>query len=405
MKDSAHPDNNQLTGCMLYVPWQFDMLGGVDVVVDRIASGMDRRSFPCRIWIGEQDWIKTGEYHDKEGRAFISVNLPAPPIGFNLGWLRYAVTFGRRAGGLMRLLSQYGIGVVNCHFPTANVYPLALLKSLGLWRGRLVLSFHGSDVLEVKPGQHLWRTIAGATDAVTAVSASLARQVAETGLWPIEKIHVVPNGIDFEKFTPDRPSPLEGSNFRYVLAVGNFVPLKGHDVLLDAFSKVAARHPDMHLVLAGGAQKGDWLAHLKKCAAELGLDGKIHFLADVPHGQIPALVGGAELFAHPSHREAMGLVLLEAAAMGRAVVATTVGGIPEIIASPDLGRLVPPGDPDQLAKEIDALLDDAPLRNSLGDRLRTSVQSRFSVRSMNDAYGHVLFGRHGDSTCIAGPSP
>jgi glycosyltransferase involved in cell wall biosynthesis len=84
-------------------------------------------------------------------------------------------------------------------------------------------------------------------------------------------------------------------------------------------------------------------------------------------------------------------VILEAGAMGRAVVATAVGGIPEIIASPDLGRLVPPDDPDRLAEEMAVLLDDAPLRVSLGNHLRGAVQSQFSVRSMNDGYARLLF--------------
>jgi glycosyltransferase involved in cell wall biosynthesis len=287
-------------------------------------------------------------------------------------------------------LRRLGVTVVNAHFPTRNLYGLAIAKRLGLWRGQLVLSFHGSDVLDVKSAHHLWQTIAGATDAVTAVSKSLARQVADTELWPTDKIHIVPNGIDLEKFTPDKPSPIQESILYYILAVGNFVPLKGHDILLDAFSRIAIRHPDVHLVLAGGAQQGDWLAYLKKRAIELGLDERTHFLTDVPHGQIPALIRGAVLFAHSSHREGLPLVLLEAGAMGRAIVATSVGGIPEIIEDGVTGILVKPHNQDELTYSIERLLADDQLREQLGKALQQKVQQQFTIENMCSKYIAVL---------------
>lgn len=378
---------------MLYLPWQFDMLGGVDVVVDRVASGMDRNLFPCTIWIGEQDWVKSGEYQDRDGRRFLSVNFPSPPASFAIAWLRYVFTLGRRVRRISQLLNEHRIDVVNCHFPTPNVYALALMKRLGLWRGRLVLSFHGSDVLAIVPSNRVWRTIAGVTDAVTAVSDTLAKQVLATGLWPANKIHQIPNGLDCEQFKPDHPSPLGEPDYRYILAVGNFIPLKGQDVLLHAFRRIADRYPGVNLVLAGGAQKGTWLEHLKMLAKDLGIEERTLFLRDVPHSRIPALIRGAEVFAHASRREGLPLVLLEAGAMGRAVVATSVGGIPEIISSPDLGRLVSPDDPAGLAAEISALLDNMELRRTLGDSLQNAVRTRFSIGSMCDAYGRVLFGQ------------
>ncbi len=379
------------TGCLIYVPWIFDMLGGVDVVVERLYRGISQLpEFADRVWIGEQEWAMSGDHVDESGRRFLRLNLPPPP-GLAAFFPRYFITLGRRLPALKRHLDSHAIGVINCHFPTANIYTLAMLKKLGLWHGRLILSFHGSDVLGIEPETHVWRTIASATDTTTACSGWLADQVASTGLWRRDDIQVIANGIDINEFMPYESSPIDLSPRRYILNVGNYTPVKAQDVLLRAFATIAKKFDNVDLVFAGGAQGGAWLNHLLDQAAELGLADRTHFLTDIPHARIPALMEGALLLAQTSKREGFSLVLLEAGLMRRAVVSTAVGGIPEVISSPELGRLVSVDDENRLAEELDEMLNNASLRDELGANLQQHVIGKFSVSAMTEKYARTLF--------------
>lgn len=362
------------------------MLGGVDVVVERLYRGVNQMpGFADQVWIGEQEWEMSGDHVDESGRRFLRLNLPPPP-GSTDFFLRYFITLGRRLPTLKRHLDSHAIGVINCHFPTANIYALAVLKKLGFWHGRLILSFHGSDVLGIEPETHVWRTIASATDGITACSGWLADQVAATGLWRRNDIQVIANGIDMNEFVVSDPSPIDLSPRRYILNVGNYTPVKAQDVLLRAFTSIAEKFDDVDLVFAGGAQGGAWLNQLMDQAAGLGLADRTHFLTDVPHARIPALMAGALLLAQTSKREGFSLVLLEAGLMRRAVVSTAVGGIPEVISSPELGRLVSMDDENRLAECLDNMLSNASLRDELGANLYQHVIGNFSVLAMTQQY-------------------
>lgn len=366
------------------------MLGGVDVVVERLYRGINQLpEFADKVWIGEQEWEMSGDHVDEPGRRFLRLNLPPPPSSDEF-FFRYFITLGRRLLALKRQLDSHAIGVVNCHFPTANIYALAVLKKIGLWHGRLILSFHGSDVLGIEPETHVWRMIATVTDATTACSGWLADQVAATGLWRRNDIQVIANGIDMNEFVVSDPSPIDLSPRRYILNVGNYTPVKAQDVLLRAFTSIAEKFDDVDLVFAGGAQGGVWLNQLIDQAASLGLADRTHFLADVPHARIPALMAGALLLAHSSKREGFPLVLLEAGLMRRAVVSTSVGGIPELISGPELGRLVSVDDENRLSESLDEMMTNAPLRDKLGANLHQHVIGKFSVRAMTEKYVRAL---------------
>lgn len=379
--------DNVFFGCLLYVPWEFDMLGGVDVVVDKlyrhISNCPETRD---KVWIGVQDWETAGESSDEAGRRFLRLNLPAPPTNPGLAWLRYAVSLGRRLRHLSMLFMEMDIRIINCHFPLPNTYAVAIMKKLGLWNGRLVLSFHGSDVLGINPQTHVWRTIAAETSCVTACSHALATQVATLGLWPREKIAVIHNGIDEAAFMPNEPSPLATSGRNYILNVGNYVPRKAQHILLQAFARMANHHEDIDLVFVGGKQNGEWLKALSQQAETLAIGTRTLFLTDVPHRQIPALMRNALLFVLTSENESFGLVIIEAGISGLAVIATDTGGIPEIITSPQLGRLFPVGDVDTLVRHLEALLNDDPLRRTLAENLRNHVGTHFSENAMGARY-------------------
>ncbi len=374
---------------LLYLPWQFDLLGGVDVVVDRLWRGLERDN-PGAALIGIQDWQAAGLATDAEGRRFLHLNLPEPPSATAHAAPRYLATLARRLPPLRRQLRRAEITVVNAHFPTLKVYPLALLKRWGLWRGRLVLSFHGSDVLGIAADLPAWRLIAAQTDAVTACSRSLAARIAATGLFSASAIRVIHNGIDCDRFAAQAPPTDPAPPRPYLLQVGNFTPHKGQDILIAAFARIAPRFPDLGLVLAGGTDNGVWLAQLTAQVAQLGLGGRVHFLENQSQAQIARLMREAVCLAHSARQEAFGLVIIEAGACGLPVVATAVGGIPEILATPDYGRLAPPDDPAALAAALESLLAAPEQAAVMGRNLRARVVAEFSVAAMTGQYRETL---------------
>lgn len=360
------------------------MLGGVDVVVENLWRGLERHQAGLAT-IGIQDWVKEGDAVDAEGRRFLHFNLPNPPEAGLAAQLRYLLTLGRRIPRILRELRSRGVAVVNFHFLTLNVFPLALIKRLGLWRGRIILSFHGSDVLAVDPKSAAWRLIASQVDEVTACSAALADQVSALGLFH-RAPRVIYNGIDIPRFlgrAEGVPPPVQGP---YILNVGTFVSNKGQDVLLDAFAQIAEAHPRVNLVFVGGSNSGVWLAALREQAAALGLAERVLFLENQPQKNVAALMQNALCLAHSSHREGLPIVLIEAGACGLPIVSTRVGGIPEIVESPDYGLLVKASEPAEMAAALRKVLDSPQEAAHRADAMRRRVTSLFSGEAMTAGY-------------------
>ncbi|KAB2970191.1 glycosyltransferase family 4 protein [Zoogloea sp.] len=373
---------------LLFLPWEFDLLGGVDVVADRLWKGLEAQ-IPGRSLIGIQDWTLSGERQDEAGRRFLHLNFPAPVSAERPLSARYLLTFLRRAPAMLAELRRHQVKIVNFHFPSLNIYPLALLKRLGLWKGKIVLSFHGSDVAGVSPDSDSWRLIAGECDGVTACSAALADRVNALGIFKGCDVKVVYNGIDCDVFQSLAVAGPENIPSRFVLNVGNYVSRKAQDVLLDAFSQIAPAHPDVGLVLVGGTDRGEWLQLLKDQAVRLGLIDRVRFLENLPQSSVSWLMSKALCLAHSSQQEAFGLVVIEAGACRLPVVAMRVGGIPEIITSASEGLLVDAGDCRGMAQAISDTLSDADASAARADRLHDRVLQNFSDRTMIQGYFDV----------------
>lgn len=370
---------------LLYLPWKFDMLGGVDVVIDLLWRGLEKR-FPGMATIGIQNWEFHGDLTDDQGRRFLHLNLPAPPSAEGSLPLRYLVTLARRLPTLLHELKKREITTINVHFPSLNIYPLALLRRLGLWRGRIVLSFHGSDVKGVIPSSTIWKTIAEQTNAITACSAALAQHINELKLFQ-QPIQVVHNGIDIEAFQAESRRPLwtNLSQKPYLINVGNFVPTKGQEIIIKAFSKIAAEYPEITLVLAGGEDNGVCLANLRTLATSLCLQERISFIINVPHDQIPSLLSGATAFVHAAHAEAFGLVLIEAGVLGVPIIATEVGGTPEVVGS-EGAQLYQVGDINALTHCLRLTLTGDTESRKRVEQMSARICAKFSAQKMTENY-------------------
>lgn len=172
---------------------------------------------------------------------------------------------------------------------------------------------------------------------------------------------VVFNGVDLEGASEvDVEVPFD----RYVVAVGRAVHNKGFDLLLDAFGEVAARVPDVGLVIGGG---GPVLDDLRRQAAHLGVRQRLHLTGPLVPSQIRALMAGSSVVVVPSRVEPFGIVALEAWRSGRPLVITNRGGPPEFVTDEVDGLLVDPFDRSRLAGAIRRLLEDTELASRISE--------------------------------------
>jgi glycosyltransferase involved in cell wall biosynthesis len=173
--------------------------------------------------------------------------------------------------------------------------------------------------------------------------------------------------------------------------IANLLPLKGYEVMLDALPAILAAMPMVHYLIIGGGG-AEYCARLKAITMERGIADRIHFTGF--QDSVGSYLAALDLYVHPSLKEAFGLAVVEAMAMGKAVVATTTGGVPEVVAQGETGLLVPPGDAESLAAAVVSLLKDTVRREQMGLCGRARVQERFSldasVAQMEQLYGEVL---------------
>ncbi|HDR00481.1 MAG TPA: glycosyltransferase family 1 protein, partial [candidate division WOR-3 bacterium] len=166
-----------------------------------------------------------------------------------------------------------------------------------------------------------------------------------------------PNGVDLARFRPDAEVPPEAGRLRpYVLFVGRLEQRKGLEVLLRAMPAVCSRHPAVRLVVVGS---GPLERQCHRLCAELGIADRVRFVGRVEGDRLPGWYAGAELYVSPAlGGEAMGIVLIEAMAAGRPVIASRIPGYDEVIADRRDGILVEPGAGPALADAISGLLTD-----------------------------------------------
>jgi starch synthase len=235
----------------------------------------------------------------------------------------------------------------------------------------------------------LWRLLARSSDHMVACSEALAVELRTFLPGDAAKIRAIHNGLDPASFFASRDvgagldPRLRGRPF--ILSVAAYEPKKGLDVLIRAFHLCKPHWSrDVALVRVGGERGvGPQLGAL---AIELGLGSDVFFLGALAHAQLTAYFEAATLFCLPSRMEPFGIVLLEAGAFARAVVASRVGGIPEIITDGETGRLVAPEDPVELSRVLLELMGNTAERDRLGAALRARVTAHFSWTRACRAY-------------------
>ncbi len=215
---------------------------------------------------------------------------------------------------------------------------------------------------------------------VIAVSADMARVLARALGASVRQI---PNAIALPVSASGPSATLPGARATDLVigTAARFVPVKALDVLLEALARVCAREPRARGLLLGD---GPLLPALRARAAALGLEGRVLFPGHQP--EVAPYLQALDVFVLSSWSEGLPMSLLEAMAAGKPIVATAVGGVPEVVRDGREGRLVPPGAPDALADALLELTADADGRRAMGAAARARVEEGFSIAATGPQY-------------------
>jgi teichuronic acid biosynthesis glycosyltransferase TuaC len=342
-------------------------------------------------------WYAYSQLPRREVRSGVEVLRPRTLIlprnlNFPLLGLSFYRTLRRSFGALIQ---NFAVDLIHAHMAYPDGFAAVLLgKATGL---PIVVSLHGGDVnLYFRRfsgrSQGMW-AIAQA-NRVIAASRSLRDTVVDGYGADPAKVTVIPSGVDVDKF---QPMPIKEAESRLdlepgvprVLYVGAITLSKGVDYLLKAFARL---HPDLHrsaqLVLVGD---GDYRDAARMLASDLGIGHRVTWAGKRPNDEIPLWINASDVLVLPSLSEGFGVVLVEALACGKPVVATACGG-PEDIVTPETGIMVPPADMGSLADALAAALNNE--HRFSGEEIRRYAVDNFAYERVGarilDLYREVL---------------
>lgn len=344
-------------------------------MVNSLIKYADRRRFQIFVGILSRDDISTQPLLD----------MGAVPVQLDMRhFADFSVT-----GRLVRELRGHGIQILHTH----RIRPDLVGRIAGRWAGVPInvstQHFTGEwDERGLLIGwlvRLLYRLTLPLTQRIVNISGGEMEILKAEGISPA-KMEVIHNGVDGEIFFPansQRDSPgSEGEEGAPVVGCVAFLSKrKGISFLIAAFRQVVDRYPLASLRIVGD---GEERSRLQQQITALGLEKNVTLLGN--QGDIPRLMNGFDILVLPSIWEPFGLVIAEAMACGKPVVATSVGGIPEIVEHDRTGLLVPPAADAPLASALMTLLENKALRTALGRAGRQRFLERFDSRMMAARY-------------------
>jgi glycosyltransferase involved in cell wall biosynthesis len=289
-------------------------------------------------------------------------------------------------------LAPFQPEIVHNHMYRAEVVgtrAALLLGEKGCRRPAIISTVHSSRVRCSEDRQTL-RRLTPLMDRLIVVSKAIDHKIREEGR-AVAPISLIYNGVDLQRYNHQQPcctlheEYLIPADAQIVGVVARLEAEKGHRTLLEAWPLVLAEVPSARLLIIGEGSERD---SLEAQVASLGIEDRVVFTGR--REDVPAVTAALDVAVLPSYREAQGLSVLEAMALGRPVIASRVGGIPEMIEDGVSGLLVEPHDCDALAAGIVRLLTDHPLADMIAHRGHELVHDRFCielmVHSMSDLY-------------------
>lgn len=311
--------------------------------------------------------------------ALDGVGQPAADIEL-LGWpvtslnAKGSLSKRQRLKTLTELLRREQFDVVHSHNTLAHFYATAAAK----WAGVPVVinTQHGRGCGASWKARLQFRLANLKTDRIVGVSHDATELCRRDDPFAKSRMQVIWNGIDVKRFAFSGPSRKP-----VAISVARLSPEKDFGTLLRATQLVVRDYPDFRLRIVGDGRERGSLETLRQ---QLGLEAHVEFLGE--RHDVPQLLAQAGFFVSSSKSEGISLTLLEAMAIGLPIVATSVGGNPEIVLDGQTGRLVPSESPEQLAAAMQEMLADRSLWNSYGTLGRKRVEEQFNITHMVSQY-------------------
>jgi len=350
----------------------YPRIGGVSSHIAGLASELERRHHEVVILT---KFAKSDTRYSIAGKvSYLNPSIPIPVI-----------LVPPKASDIREALERGKFDIVHAHhaFTPTSLLSISAARKIGipaiLTNHTIFLASHHKSLwVPTSYVLYPFRRCINKANLITAVSRTAADFIGhftERG-----RIVVVPNGIDPNRFdsrscAADEPTHEVGSE-HIILYVGRLVYRKGIHVLVKAMPQILRKLPDAQLLIAG---EGIMENYIKLLIKGLDLEDHVRLLGFVPNEKLPDLYGLSQVFVLPSlYCESFGITLLEAMASGKPIVASNVGGVPEVIEDEVTGLLFRKGDGRDLADDVFRIMNDRGLALELARKARRSVEDNFS---------------------------
>jgi L-malate glycosyltransferase len=350
-------------------------VGGSGIVATELAKALADRGHQVHL-VSTDPPFRLGEY--QAGLAFHQVHTPSYPL---FREPQYVLSLSNK---VVQVAREFKLEIIHAHYAiphaTAGILSRQVLASAGLPSPRVVTTLHGTDITLVGSDPSYSEIVAfsiESSDGVTAVSQSL-RESTRRELCVRRDIEVIPNFLDCavyrrrevdalrRRFAPDPTTKI-------VIHVSNFRPVKRIDAVMQVFARIRRQQPAKLLLVGDGPELGT----AYRLGRELEIAPQVEMLG--AQEDIIPLLSAADVFLLPSAQESFGLAALEAMACEVPVVASNVGGLPEVIEHGVSGFLHRPDDLDGMAASAIAVLSDPSLHYRIAETACTRVREHFCV--------------------------
>lgn len=354
-------------------------IGGPAIHATLLTERLDPRRYDSLLVAGTED-PREGNYLALEDKSLDRLRV-LPALGREVrGWQDLTALYQ-----LIRLMREVRPTIVHTHTAKAGTLGRLAARLAGVpvvvhtYHGHVFYGYFSPRTTRLYLAIERW--LARRTDRLLTVSETVRRELLALGIGTPERLTVMPLGLDLDRFLDCggtrgqlRAELGVGADTPLVGIVARLVPIKAHEVFLEAAATLARQVPDSRFLVIGD---GERRSELEGLARGLGLGDRVRFLGW--RRDLERIYADLDLVVLTSRNEGSPVSLIEAMAAGRSVVATRVGGVPDLVEDGVTGCLVPAGDSHALAGAIGALLRDPDRRRSLGAAARKHVYPAFSA--------------------------